>query len=116
VSRPDADHDTTTTADGLDCDGPAAARADRPPAPRRRIRLYLEAGADSWDEVDSVLRQVALTVVEAQYGGAASIDSTSGAPSAGYRVTADEDPDVTHESYFRDVDAWLAADRAKEGA
>lgn len=99
------DADTDKGPDGLDCDG---GHEPVSPAPRRRVRLRLDLGADSWDEAVRSLEGITLRVAEADARREASIDCTSGSPGAGFRLTGDEDAAVTHESYFEAVDVWLA--------
>lgn len=37
---------------------------------------------------------------------------TSGGPSSGWTLKADENPEITHESYITEIEAWLALKKA----
>jgi hypothetical protein len=75
-------------------------------APRRRVVIGLELGADSWDDAARVLEQVALQIRMGQMRG----PGVSGGPATGYIYDASEDETVTHDSYFEALAVRNAAE------
>jgi hypothetical protein len=101
------DADTDTGPDSADCGG-----GPSDPPPRRRIVLSLTLGADSWDEADRALDDVALRLYEAARDGDTSVVCTSGSPSAGWHLEASEDVGVDHAGFVEALDVWLDRQRA----
>lgn len=85
---------------------------DYPKPPKRRIEMGLRLGADSEHDVIGTLRHI-LFVLESE--GAVGRDITSGGPGSGFTLVCVENPTVTHESYFEDVERWLAERRKERG-
>lgn len=79
--------------------------------PRRRYTLQIEIGADTWDAVIGDLHYLAGHIE--QHGPACS--GVMGGSDVGHTVTAIEDPQQTHERYFEQLDAWIAAWDAAKG-
>lgn len=75
--------------------------------PRRRWDIVVKVGADSLADAANALEAIARDLD--RDGRASPIDIVSGSPSVGYTVEGDENPSITHESYFAAVDAWLKA-------
>lgn len=73
------------------------------PKPRRRIKLTLELGADSWRDAEIALEHIAYRIREADHLGQPEVQVVSGGGSSGYQLHADEDPDITHDSYFKQL-------------
>lgn len=82
-----------------------ASECDAPEVPHRRYTVEIKIGADTWEDVKRSLDQIAFDLHGREDG---AIDKTSGAPSAGYTVIGKQDPEMTHERYFADVEAWRA--------
>jgi len=76
------------------------------PAPRRRVVLTLNVGADEMDAVPHALRQIAWDIERGSRG-----PCVSGSPSVGWNYVIDEDTSITHESYFRAIDVHLGKTR-----
>lgn len=74
--------------------------------PRRRIVIELKLGADTLDEAIQVLDQVAFRLHEGF-----PIECVSGGPGSGYSLSGSDDPAITHESYFAEIDEWRKAER-----
>ena len=72
--------------------------------PRRRFTLTIKIGADEWGGLTSALRQIETDLSEDRDHTRTSI--CVGSPDVGYTVEGDEDPTVTHASYFEAVEAW----------
>lgn len=75
--------------------------ADRP---RRRIEVEIRIGADSWDAVRRTLKSIAFDVATQEAGGR---NITSGCTGSSYTLTATEDPNITHDSYFEAAMEWI---------
>lgn len=73
-------------------------------APKRRFTIDISIGADDWDTARRELLEVADHI--AQHGPECS--SVSGGYSAGHAVTITERPEMTHDSYFEALEAYLA--------
>ncbi len=80
-----------------------------PAAPKRRFFLTLQWGADSRDSLAHALRHVAFEIASESSSG----HVTSGAPSDGGHYDLHENPDMTHERYIEEINAWLAKENAK---
>lgn len=78
--------------------------------PKRRFVLAMEWGADDRRSLAQALRHIAFEIESERSSGRV----TSGAPSDGGHYELRENPDVTHDSYFAAVDAWLAARKGLE--
>lgn len=69
--------------------------------PRRRWLLTLRLGADDLPEMIHALEQIALEMRMGHLAG----NSCSGGYGAGYTMKVTEDPTVTHDSYFAEINA-----------
>lgn len=81
--------------------------------PRRRIKITLTLGADSWDEAVRALHGIEHRLAEAQDREEPKIAVTSGGYGSGYHLEADEDPTIDHDSYFEAVEAYRARRKAE---
>lgn len=81
--------------------------------PRRRVVCTIELGADSWQEAAAALDNIAFRLHEARERKEEIVSVTSGGPSSGWTLDADEKPEITHESYIKEIEAWLAAKKAQ---
>ncbi len=77
-------------------------------AMRRRWVLEIKLGADTYEDLTASLVELANDLDRRP---PAPINIVSGSPSAGYIATGDEEPTVTHESYFEAVERWKAGRR-----
>lgn len=75
----------------------------------RRHEVAIRIGGDTWEDVVSALHNI-LFIADSEGPGH---DSVSGGPSFGYIFVDQEHPEVTHDSYFEEVDAWIG-ERRKE--
>ena len=73
----------------------------------RRHEVAIRIGADSWADVISALNQL-LYIADTEGPGH---DLVSGGPTSGYVFVDQTSPDITHDSYFAEVDAWIDAMR-----
>lgn len=80
--------------------------------PRRRIVCKIELGADSWQEAAAALDSIAFRLYEAKERNEQEVSVTSGGPSSGWTLKADEKPEITHESYISDIETCLALKKA----
>ncbi|SLJ86874.1 hypothetical protein SAMN06295987_101397 [Novosphingobium mathurense] len=83
----------------------------REKAPRRRIVLNLEAGADSWEDLRDLLRRLE---TELAMRGSLPPSMVSGGYSSGFILTADEDESITRESWAKENEAYCARLKADE--
>jgi len=62
-------------------------------------------GADSWDDAIDALHGVMMRLAETNERGSAEeeIVITSGSPTAGWHMEADEDPGWDHDRYFEAI-------------
>jgi len=67
--------------------------------PRRRVRLTLDLGADSWNDLASALLGIAIRIDEAIERKEERVNIVSGSPSSGFLLHVDEDETITHESF-----------------
>lgn len=81
-------------------------------SPQRRIVCKIELGADSWQEAAAALDSIAFRLHEARERNEQEVSVTSGGPSSGWTLKADENPEITHESYITEIEAWLALKKA----
>lgn len=79
-------------------------------APRRRIVMRLEIGADSWEELEIALANAATSVAMGQMRSTGA----SGGVASGSSWEADEDETITHESYFAAIDEWRKRRREEQ--
>lgn len=82
----------------------------REKAPRRRIVLNLDAGADSWEDLRDLLRRLE---TELATRGTLPPSMVSGGYSSGFILVVDEDESITRESWTKENDAYCA--RLKAG-
>lgn len=88
------------------------AGADKPKPPRRAAEIDVRVGANNWDDA---VRELKWTVEHVEDHGP-SCQSVSGGPSGNHIVTVYQDPTMTHERYFEELDKYLAAaEAAREG-
>jgi len=66
------------------------------PGPRRRVVVKLQIGADSWDELRGIFRELETRLV---VDGRLSATCISGGYSSGYIMESDEDESITHDSW-----------------
>lgn len=71
--------------------------------PHRRYTLSIEIGADEWAGVVADLQHLASHI--ADHGEKCS--SVMGGPSCGHIVDIRIDPEMTHERYMAELDAYL---------
>lgn len=76
-------------------------------APRRRVQIKIDLGADSWEEAARALGQMETDMLR----GGLRTRGASGGWGCGYHYEASEDESVTHDSYVKAVEEWLAAER-----
>lgn len=81
-----------------------ATQFDPSRGPVRQHDLIMRVGADSVEELAWALRQFA---DEALRSGI-SAHGCSGSPSVGYLFSYRDNPEMSHDRYFREVDEWLA--------
>lgn len=81
------------------------------PAPHRRHRFTLDCEADSIEELCHVLDRISLrlSLGEAGPGG------VSGAVASGYEWSHTVNPEMTHERYVEQLNAWIEANRRRVG-
>jgi len=82
-----------------------AAAPSRPSAPKRAYRLTLELGADTARDMAWALRNLGHRIEREQVGGA----GTWGSPTDGANYELLTDQAMTHERFFEDLNAYLAA-------
>lgn len=74
-------------------------------APHRAHEIDLKVGADTLDDLVWALRTISTELQRGQLSR-----GCSGSPSAGWTHEYRHDPEMTHDRYFADVDAWLDRD------
>lgn len=85
--------------------GPAFSEGLGPVAPKRALRLTLEIGADTREDMASALRHMAHRIEREQLGG----HGTWGGYSDGGNWELLTDPTMTHERFFEELTEYLAA-------
>ncbi len=75
--------------------------------PRRRWVMDLKVAADSEDELVLALEQIA---TEFARGGLRE-GFASGGPASGWCGETSEDPTMTHDRYFQEIELWKDAGR-----
>lgn len=78
-------------------------------APKRRFEVEIHVSGDIWADVIDTLRDLLPHIEE--HGP--SCDSVSGGPSRGHWVRVTERPEMTHERYHEQLDAYLDELRAE---
>jgi len=71
--------------------------------PERQHTLLLKLSADSREELVAALTQIAIEVDRGQNAGV----SVSAGPGYGYVMQTRLNPDMTHDKYFKDLEAHL---------
>lgn len=81
------------------------------PKPERRFELGIRVGGDDLPAIARALRAIAYCCDHTQ-----DPTAISGGSDAYYcvKLRAKENPDVTHDSYFKAVDAWIEAEEQRE--
>lgn len=74
-------------------------------APHRRFSLSVSIEADEWEDILRRLDELMTRVHECQ----PPWHSVSGGPSESHIIEAVERPNVTHDSYFRELQNYLTA-------
>jgi hypothetical protein len=74
--------------------------------PRRRIVFIAKIEADDWDRLKAELRHLE---TEIAMHGKLPPSSVSGGYSCGHIVVTSEDGSIDHDSWAREIDAWVAA-------
>jgi len=80
--------------------------------PRRRWEVTIRIGADSIEQVENALDEVARSLLEKPRSGA--IDIVMGGPGFGFIVEGAEQPEVTHDAYFKALALYQASRREVE--
>jgi hypothetical protein len=78
--------------------------------PRRRIEAKLTISADDWDAFCGALKSIRRDI---SIHGALSKSSVSGGYDRGWIIECSERPEITHDSWLADLDAYLAAIKAE---
>lgn len=78
-------------------------------APRRRVQINLNLGADTWDIAARTLDQIAFEIRRGNWRGP---NGCSGGYDSGFTIESSEDESVTHESWYADLQSHLAKERA----
>ena len=76
--------------------------------PHRAFEIDIHIGADTWEDAAREIARVLSHVVE--HGQQCSL--ASGGPSSGASVTIRHRPEMTHDKYFEQLDAYLVAKEA----
>lgn len=79
--------------------------------PERQFVLRVEWGADTRKDLAHALRHVAFEIESELTSGKV----TSGGPSDGGTYSLRENPGMTHDKYFEEVDAWLKEKEETDG-
>lgn len=80
-------------------------------APKRKVEIVLKIGADSRRDLASALYNLSIAVDRDEVNVGTGV---SGGPNSGWMYDYREDG-LEHEEYFRQLDAYLEAQRAPEG-
>lgn len=80
---------------------------DTPPSgpPERRHEVRITIGADTWDDVIAALRHIEFIF----HSNGPGRNLTSGGYSSSITAVDKTNEDVTHDSYFEQVEKWLEA-------
>jgi hypothetical protein len=78
-------------------------------APQRAHRIEIDAGADTAEDLAWELRQLATRLERGDL-----TRGCIGGPSSGSIYTYTHNPEMTHERYFAEIEAHLAAERKRE--
>jgi hypothetical protein len=76
-------------------------------APKRRFVLKIEIGADTWNNVLDDLHDIVCNLEDAD--SPAVYKSCMGGVSVGHLVEVNEDPSMTQERYFQELETYLSA-------
>jgi hypothetical protein len=76
--------------------------------PKRKYQMTFKIGADSWDEILSSMDNFTLEMKMYHPNLDRNHNGVSGSPVAGYSYDVIVDPDMTHDKYFEQIDAYLA--------
>jgi len=76
-----------------------------PERPHRAYELDIHIGGDTWKDVMHDLRHLSQHIED--HGE--KCQSVMGGPSCGHAVTSIVRPEMTHEKYIADLDAYLQA-------
>lgn len=82
-------------------------RVARPPRPKRRFVVRIEVGGDTWEDTQRLVAEVLEHVHD--HGQHCSL--VHGGPRAGAFVEIKEAPEMTHERYHAELEAYLEAQR-----
>lgn len=74
-------------------------------APRRRVQIVLELGADDWESAANALWNLARQLER----GECRQGAVSGGYDSGYVLKANEDEAITHDSWYAELQTYLAA-------
>ncbi len=83
----------------------------KPSAPRRAHELILQIGADTREGLTAALSQMIFEIETGQLTA-----GVSGGPSHGSVYAYRHDPAMTHDEYFRQLEAMLARERAAQAS
>lgn len=73
--------------------------------PRRRIVMKATIEADSWDDLRGHIRDV---LTQLHMDGRLSRCSVSGGYASGHIIEIDEDPEISHDSWFAEIGRYVA--------
>ena len=79
--------------------------------PHRRHTVKITIGADTMQAVAGELNHLAFLFSSEQVGEGNSVSAGGTSGSTTEHII---DPDMTHEQYFRDIDAWLEERKAEK--
>ena len=80
-----------------------------PDIPRRRLRLQLDLGADTLNDLYHALVSIA---DDLDHNGVEERDQTTGGYTSGHHLTLTCDPDQTGDQYREQLEAWSLARKA----
>ncbi len=69
--------------------------------PRRRFQVTIDLGTDDEKELAWALRQITEDIIDGRRS------SVSGGPSSGWSYTVTETPDMTHDRYIKELNAYI---------
>lgn len=81
---------------------------------RRSVIGKIEFGADTWLAAAQAMESIAFRFYEAHEKGQEQVVVTSGGPSSGYTIAAEQDPSITHKMYMDGIELWIAEKRKHE--
>jgi len=77
----------------------------------RRHEVAIRIGADTWEDICKSIQEI---LFSAETDGPGR-NAVSGSPTSGWVFVDETNPKVTHDSYFAEVDAWIAERKEGEG-